>query len=210
MEVIGIHGPSRSGKDTICKILVDKFPMIKFERQGFADALKVSAAKSIGLNGSASELVAKMDALKEEGQIHTPWGKISGREFLQHYGTEAHRDMFGSDFWLNQVIPNPTVPKARFAGIHRTCDALLIPDVRYQNEVGRIIDASGKLWQVRRGNLEKHMTGHASEGKLKVRWDAVIDNNETIDDLKRQVVLAFTPIANEILNKRIKRVVGVR
>lgn len=208
MEIIGIHGPSRSGKDTICNILIDRFPLIRFERQGFADALKVSAAKSLGLKGSSRELIAKMDNLKEEGQIHTPWGKVSGREFLQFYGTEAHRQVFGDNFWLNQVIPDPSNPRSRYSGNHRTCDVLLIPDVRYQNEVERIVEARGRLWKVRRDSLDKYMTGHASESELEAVWDRHIDNNESIDDLKIQVTTAFTPIANNIMNNRIMKALG--
>lgn len=207
MFVLGIHGPSRSGKDTICKILMEEFPLIKFERQGFADALKISAAKSIGRKGDDSQLIADMDALKEEGQIHTPWGKISGREFLQYYGTEAHRDIFGKDFWIDQVIPNPANPRERYQGFHRDCDVLLIPDVRYQNEVGRIIDAGGELWKVRK-SVNGNETGHASEKELVASWYVTIDNNEGLEELKRNVKNVFNPIANKIINDRVKRAVG--
>jgi hypothetical protein len=205
MLVLGIHGPSRSGKDTIYQILLEEFPLIKFERQGFADALKISAAKSLGLKGSSSELIVKMDTLKEEGQIHTPWGKISGREFLQYYGTEGHRDMFGSDFWLDQVVPNIYNPRERYIGINRVCDVLVIPDVRYQNEVGRVNDAGGQLWKIKR-NVEGHTTGHASEGELVANWDRVIDNNATKDDLRSDVKNAFNSIANQIINDRVTKV----
>jgi hypothetical protein len=208
MLVLGIHGPSRSGKDTIYRMLLEEFPLIRFERQGFADALKVSAAKSLGLSGSDSDLIAKMDDLKEEGQIHTPWGKISGREFLQQYGTEGHRDMFGNSFWLDQVIPNPKNPKERYMGIHRACDVLVIPDVRYQNEIGRVIDAGGELWKVRR-DVKGHTTGHASEGKLVANWDLIIDNNGTRDELRGTVKNCFNRIANQIINDRVNKAVGV-
>lgn len=205
MLVIGIHGPSRSGKDTIYRILLEEFPLIKFERQGFADALKVSAAKSIGLEGSDAELIAKMDRVKESGQIRSPFGTISGRQFLQNYGTEAHREMFGSDFWLDQVIPNINNPRERYIGFDRTCDVLIIPDVRYQNEVGRVNDAGGQLWKINR-NVEGHTTGHASEGELVARWDRVIDNNGTKDDLRSDVKNAFNKIANQIINDRVTKV----
>jgi len=208
MKIIGIHGPSRSGKDTICQILLEEFPLITFERQGFADALKISAAKSLGRKGDDKQLIADMDALKEEGQIHTPWGKISGREFLQYYGTEGHRNMFGDNFWIDQVIPEPTVPRKRFTGSHRTCNVLLIPDVRYQNEVGRVIDAGGELWKVRR-DVKGHNTGHASEGELIAGWDLIIDNNESLEELRFVVKNAFRRIANEIIDNRVRRAIGV-
>jgi hypothetical protein len=208
MEIIGIHGPSRSGKDTICDILIDRFPLIRFERQGFADALKISAAKAIGLEGDDKELIAKMNRIKESGQVKSPFGMISGRKFLQLYGTEAHRNMFGDGFWLDQVIAQPHNPRLRLNGNHRTGDVLLIPDVRYQNEVERIVEARGRLWRVIRNNTNQHLTGHASEGALEAVWDRSIDNNESIEDLENQVVTAFTPIANEIINNRVMKAIN--
>lgn len=104
MVIIGIHGQSRSGKDTVCQILMERYPAINFEKQGFADALKVSAARAFGLEGSDPELIAKMDDLKSEGQISTPWGKISGRQFLQYYGTEAHGIYFIRHFGLIKLF----------------------------------------------------------------------------------------------------------
>jgi hypothetical protein len=205
MLVIGIHGPSRSGKDTVCQILLEEFPLIKFERQGFADALKISAAKALGIEGSNSELIAKMDRIKESGQVVNPFNSVSGREFLQRYGTEAHREMFGTNFWLDQVIPNVNDPRERYMGFDRTCDVLLIPDVRYQNEVQRVSDANGQLWKINR-DVKGHTTGHASEGKLEARWNRVIDNNGTKDDLWSDVKSAFNKIADQIINDRITKV----
>ena len=205
MRVIGIHGPSRSGKDTVYQILLEEFPLIRFERQGFADALKISAAKSLGRKGSDKELIADMDALKEEGQIHTPWGKVSGREFLQYYCTEGHRDVFGNSFWLDQVIPNPDNPRKRYKGFDRIEDVLLIPDVRYQNEVQRVTDAGGQLWKINK-QINGNVTGHASEAELKANWDRVIDNNGTLDDLISDVKNAFNKIANQIISDRVTKV----
>lgn len=208
MKIIGIHGPSRSGKDTICQILSYEYPLIQFEKQGFADMLKISAAKALGIEGDNAKLIRKMDEIKESGKVSTPFGSVSGREFLQKYGTEAHRNLFGDNFWLDQVIPDIDRPKRRFDGSYRTCDVLLIPDVRYQNEVGRILDAGGELWKVRR-EVKGHNTGHASEADLVAGWDLIIDNNESIEDLTFVVKNAFRRIANDIMNNRIQRAVGV-
>jgi len=207
MLVLGIHGPSRSGKDTIYQILLEEFPLIRFERQGFADALKVSAAKSLGLNGSDAELISKMDALKEEGQINTPWSKVSGRKFLQYYGTEAHRDMFGTDFWLDHVIRSPLSPRERYLAISLACVGHVVPDCRSQNEVGRVIDANGELWKVRR-EVTGHTTGHVSEAELKANWDLIIDNNGTKDELRATIKNCFNRIANNIINDRVNKAVG--
>jgi hypothetical protein len=208
MKIIGIHGPSRSGKDTICQILLEEFPLIKFQRQGFADALKISAALALGLRGPNdhdAELLAKMDKIKESGEIKTPFGTISGRQFLQNYGTEAHRTMFDEDFWVDAVIPDPSFPRLMVSGVIRDADVLLIPDVRYQNEIQRVIDAGGYLWKVNK-KVNGNITGHASETELEARWDRVIDNNGTLDDLRSDVKNAFNKIANQIINDRVTKV----
>jgi len=30
---------------------------------------------------------------------------ITGRQALQRYGTEGHRDVFGEDFWVDALLP---------------------------------------------------------------------------------------------------------
>jgi dephospho-CoA kinase len=113
--------------------------------------------------------------------------------------------MFGSDFWLDQVIPNVNNPRERYMGFDRVCDVLVIPDVRYQNEISRVNDAGGQLWKINR-SVKGHTTGHASEGELVARWDRVIDNNGTKNDLKSDVKNAFNKIANQIINDRVTKV----
>jgi len=210
MKIIGIHGPSRSGKDTIYQILVEEFSTIKFQRQGFADALKVSAALALGLRGPDdhdAELIAKMDRIKESGQVKSPFGMISGRQFLQNYGTEAHRNMFGKDFWVDAVIPDPSFPKLMASGVIRNADVLVIPDVRYQNEVTRIVQSGGEIWKVRR-DTQDDKTGHISEQELDANWDLVIDNNGTRDELRGTVRNCFNRIADEIINNKVTKAIG--
>jgi hypothetical protein len=43
---------------------------------------------------------------------------------------------------------------------------------------------------------------------LEAVWDRSIDNNESIEDLENQVVTAFTPIANEIINNRVMKAIN--
>ena len=214
MFVIGIHGPSRSGKDSVYKILKEEFPTIKFERQGFADALKISAAKAISAVGDDDDLIDFMDLLKENGQIEVKLSlseeenggfTVSGRKFLQYYGTEAHREMFGDQFWLDQVIPSPWIPEVRADKTIRDCDVLVIPDVRYDNEVERISQCKRfDLWKVLRDD-NGNTTGHASEANLLADWDVIIDNNGSYDKLVEQVVDNFQKtIGAEIAKERSK------
>jgi hypothetical protein len=118
MKVIGLTGRARAGKDTVAGIIADELPGLRVVRQGFADKLKVSAALALGFEGEERELIATMDALKVCGSVvakveHGPddvqESQLSGRHFLQRYGTEAHRNVFGEDFWLDAVLPTMTV-----------------------------------------------------------------------------------------------------
>ena len=208
MRVIGIHGPSRSGKDSVYKILTERYPNVRFERQGFADALKTSAAKSLGMTGTNDELIEQMDELKENGWIKFPNVHISGREFLQLYGTEGHREMFGDDFWLNQVIPNTRNPMIKNDGRLREADFLIIPDVRYANEIKHIRDCPNSyLWKIER-DVNGNGTGHASEINLDANWDLVIDNNGTYDMLIEQVVKGFQSLSDKIAEERLLKVLN--
>lgn len=85
---------------------------------------------------------------------------------------------------------------------------MLIPDVRYQDEVERIAQAGGLLWKVDR-DVQGHLTGHASEKDLAADWDLIVDNNGSIDDLTDYVRSAFSQIAEDVMNNRIEKAVRV-
>lgn len=122
-RLIGLHGKARSGKDTTAD-LIDEWCEnndLTFSREAFARRLKESAAAALGYNGD--DPVEFCDELKAGTEITvaryiegtfgpepTPpdWEiltKITGREYLQLYGTEAHRDVFADDFWVDAVLP---------------------------------------------------------------------------------------------------------
>jgi hypothetical protein len=132
---------------------------------------------------------------------------ISGRQFLQNYGTEAHRNMFGKDFWVDAVIPDPSFPQLMASGVIRNADVLVIPDVRYQNEIARIVQSGGEIWKVRR-DTQNDKTGHVSEQDLDANWDLVIDNNGTRDELRGTVKNCFNRIADEIVNNKVMKAIG--
>lgn len=200
MLLIGLHGKKRSGKDTVCDFIKDwgatnNYPV---QREAFADRLKTSAAHAIGI---FEDELAWANEFKETGQIlvqskdvrhggfaHTT---VSGREYLQYYGTEAHREVFASDFWVDAVLPQPTGDKVEdnIALDARYPDAsvLIVTDVRFPNEAERIQRLGGEVWQVIRKTpgFDQTVDNHASEKPLPVDLvDRTITNNSDLDHLR--------------------------
>lgn len=188
-RLIGITGRAGAGKDSVWKILdyeIDE----TVQRLGFADSLKESAMAALGLFGRQAEM------FKNEGEIQLSFdgleaGRLSGREYLQLYGTEAHREIFGDDFWIRQTMK-------KVSGI------TVIIDVRYNNEAEAIIEAGGEVWEVRRpGNLIPE-SGHASERPISRQYiGRVIRNEGSLNDLRYEVMLAWSgeePSDERLLN----------
>lgn len=119
-KLIGLNGKARSGKDTTadkieewCKAWT---PELTVARHGFADKLKESAAHSLGVFEEEIAFCNKLKGDYERGTVQVRMASIStgpnnlvkqitGREFLQYYGTEAHRDVFGYNFWVDALLP---------------------------------------------------------------------------------------------------------
>lgn len=189
--LIGLTGVMGSGKDTAGQFIIDYIHSLRMRarRDAFADRLKVSAAKAIGFElADDAECISLMNEIKVNGEItvriprdeqytapyeHT----ISGRSFLQYYGTEAHRDVFGYDFWVDAVLSGYDIR-----------EVLVVTDVRFDNEAQAVRDKGGVIWEVKRPGIR---TAHAHPSEQGVDPDLVdltIVNDGTLDDLKSNVL----------------------
>lgn len=194
--LIGLNGKARAGKDTACQFILDwaEENTLSARRDAFADRLKLSAARALGYTEEAA--IAAMDVLKENGLIIINLdgyddGEITGREYLQWYGTEAHREIFDEDFWVDAVLPkdNPNQLSlfAKTDEVFRG-EIVVITDVRFPNEAGRIKSLGGEVWQIIRPGDAKE-DGHASEQTLLPELiDHVIINDSTLDHLRDSVL----------------------
>jgi len=216
-KIIGINGFKRSGKgevgNAIAAVTSDHF--LNTKQVGFADKLKILAAKTLGFTErSDQECIDLMNECKEEwlisilkrrdeGEIGAvpgnffpraleyEWHRITGREYLQNLGNEA-RGVFGDDFWVDQVLPNPAhvaVPEWReiledeVATRYPDASYLAITDLRYPNEAQRVLDLGGEVWEVIRP--ETSSDGHASERPLPRNMVTLqIENKGTLMDLR--------------------------
>jgi len=174
--IIGLNGRMQSGKDTVAGILTTMFENV--ERVAFADKLKDSAAAALQITRD------DLEALKLEGVIEVIWNdriihQITGREYLQYYGTEAHRDIFSDDFWVEQVLDKPVTDGT----------ILVVTDMRFPNEISGVIDRGGIAVKIRREEADSKPILHPSEQTLPDEdFDYFLDNNGTMNDLYANVL----------------------
>lgn len=191
MRIIGLTGPAGAGKDTAFEFIRSWGDAngLLIKRDAFADRMKQSAAAAFGVGSSAA--VAFCNQLKQPGvTIHIegltmPAPDFSGREFLQWYGTEAHREVFGEDFWTGVLF-------ADISNEWKESDCVLvITDVRFPNEADAIYAAGGQVWKIDRPAAEGEAMSHVSElGIPKDQVSVTVANNGTLADLKRAVQTA--------------------
>lgn len=121
--LLGFHGAPRAGKDESFKRTaqwVDSFNEVNgrgvtFRRRGFADKLKWSLARIFIPGISMEDAIVWCDRLKldEDWRIVLEHRKspthheidLAMRDLLRYYGTESARDVFGLDFWVDQLLP---------------------------------------------------------------------------------------------------------
>jgi hypothetical protein len=215
-KIIGINGFKRSGKGetgaAIVSVAADK--ALHAHTLGFADKLKVLAAKTLGfLDRSDEECIALMDEAKEKWifdiTANTPeslicgpsefWPdakhNLTGRVFLQNLGTQA-RKVFGDDFWVDQVLPRPQHlgykdTYRKLVGAQYDANIVAFTDLRFENEAERILALGGEVWEVLRPDTESD--GHDSEQVLpRDLISRQIDNSGSLNDLRYNVERALS------------------
>jgi hypothetical protein len=209
--IIGICGFIGSGKDTIADYLVN---IHEFRRESFANTLKDAVAAVFGWDRVLLEGRTK-EARAWREQVDPWWAKrlnipdLTPRWVLQYWGTEVLRNHFHDDIWIASVENK----------LRKTTDDIVISDCRFPNEIKAIKNAGGIVIRVVRGDephwfehAKNYMSGsksmgwalgraalesegvHASEYSwVGTNFDAVIDNNRTINDLYEQVEKMVQP-----------------
>lgn len=218
-KLIGLNGKARSGKDTTANQIGAWCGQHEFTvaKQGFANKLKISAAHALGIFEDEITFCNNLKGDYERGSIQVRMAnkaegpnavasQITGREFLQYYGTEAHRDVFGYDFWVDAILPKTAgkngadfrregnmasstpIPDWHefFQCGDGVADFCLVTDVRFDNEAQRIVELGGEVWKVVRDG--SGAGEHASEMELPGEYiNVVIDNNGSLNDLSESV-----------------------
>jgi hypothetical protein len=177
--LIGINGFMGAGKDTVGDYLVRSHG---FEKKSFAGLLKESVSRLFDIP------LDLIEQWKNDPQVHVeishddvtvngyaPMVSLDFRAFLQRYGTESHRDVFGYEFWVEQLFKTLDPD-----GDYVFCDA------RFQNELLAISHNDGRNIRVVRPGTGA--SNHASEVEPDPELiDAVIVNDGSIDQLHYNV-----------------------
>lgn len=180
--IVGITGKKNSGKDTAADYLVKK---LGFTKIGFADKLKESFAALFDIS------IEDIERLKNDPDTIVGIQRVLGlgedtlyktmtlRTALQRYGVEAHRDIFGQDFWVEAAL-GPT--------IWDLGTKIVVPDVRFENEA-RAIHRQGVVIEIVRPGLEDNDTRVSETGLPDELIDARVTNDDTIERLQERVLL---------------------
>lgn len=180
MLVIGVSGTKRSGKNTFADYtkqhLESKGKTVRIG--SWAELLKKSAYESFGLldmgGGKIYDIWADSFKENQKIQIVNSLGEVvhsvSGREFLQKYGTEGHRQIFGDNFWIDQFWSSND-----FDGV----DVLIIADCRYDNEAENVLSKNGVIIKIDNPNTDKNSDSHLSEQGISEHLISYSINNDS-------------------------------
>ncbi len=204
--IVGVCGLIGAGKDTVADYLVN---IHQFRRESFANTLKDAVSAVFGWDRELLEGRTKQSRAWRE-QVDPWWSQRLGmpdltpRWVLQYWGTEVVRKAFHDDTWIASLENK----------LRKSEDDVVISDCRFPNEIQAIKRAGGLVVRVHRGPdpewyafaetvnrgperniawtvsklaLEKYNI-HASETAwIGTNFDAVIDNNSSMDHLYNQV-----------------------
>ena len=198
MNILGIAGQAGSGKDTVANLLVDNFPS-KIVVIALADPLKRIVRTVFGFEHEQlwgpTERRAERSSLFPDGP--------TAREALQLLGTEWGRRLY-PDIWVRLAMqaawsvlsgrgrhsPHTGIDSAGV--LYTPPELVVIPDVRFDNELTAIQEVGGEVWLVWRPGIVAPaggLVGHASEvGFSFDQVNAVLDNTGTLEDLEAQVL----------------------
>ena len=200
--LIGVHGRLGSGKDTVfqrAEQVRGSLGLPKPERLAFADKLKDSACAVLGITRDQMEDMKRdekfvltwnvqLDQLYPEEIGTEPY--MTMRTFLQRYGTEAHREMFGDDFWVKATLPD---------GFDHTGRLVMVTDVRFPNEAFRITELGGFVVEVTDGQYIDTYE-HASEKP----FDREMIDYQIVNDVKGDHFVTLDARVREMLEQLIQ------
>lgn len=174
-HLIGLTGRAGSGKDTIADILVSRHG---FKKIALADPMKRFCREIFGFTDEQL-----WGPSEKRNEPDPRWDGLTPRKALQMLGTEWGRAMH-PDVWVRRLIVEWS----------RLGDSVVVPDVRFQNELEAIRAAGGHVVRVTGhvvSALEGGVPGHVSESGVEGA-DATIDNSGSIETLPDRVAHALT------------------
>ena len=176
--IIGISGPAGSGKDTLARLL--------HERYGYAILSLATPMKRL-LNARFGWTMDQWEDRKWKETPHYFHGcfqepgvppeffePLSPRQWAQWLGTEVGRNTFGKNVWVDALERE---------WIALGWPRLVIPDIRFDNEASYVKTQGGFMVRIERPGTAP-VASHSSESGVSARLlDAVLCNTDTPDFL---------------------------
>lgn len=213
MALVAFTGFARSGKDTAAARLVERHG---FNRLAFADPMReallrlnptvvvheddlVSMESASGTRHPEFALYSKVPAIPIRALVVAfGWDLVKSeipevRELLQRLGTQVGRELFGENFWVEQL----------FRRAHREgkLDRLVITDCRFENEAHAVLDRGGIVVRVARPGVGPVNAHESDRGLPDHLVTETVSNDGTIEELSAKVdhiawrELAFSPVS---------------
>ena len=172
--IIGIHGFAQSGKDTLGQAFVDDYG---FTKVGFADKIRqaVYLLNPILSHNPLGETTRVQDVVDEHGW---EWSKKQYKEvrrLLQVFGTDVGRGMLYDGVWIDNLIKELDQKKD-----------YVITDVRFENEVNKILEAGGFVVKINRPGVGPVNSHSSDQGLPDEMFDIIIENDSTVYDLQAE------------------------
>lgn len=170
LTLIGLAGRAGTGKDTVAAHLAERYNALLY---ALANPIRGALAGAFGLG---DELVDR--SLKEQP---VPWLGQSPRRLMQSLG-DWGRELCGADVWLR--VAERVVAEAEHAPEYDYCPALIVMDLRYDNEAEWLRQRGGTVVHLRRPDAPP-VAAHSSEAGVRfVAGDVTLDNAGTLDALR--------------------------
>jgi len=182
VEVVGVCGWAQSGKDTVAGALVEDFG---YSKASFADTLRDIVSV---LNPIISDTgVRYADSVRDIGYEETKRVYPESRRVLQVLGTEGVREFLDEEAW----------PLSLYLKIQDGAK-VVIPDVRFENEIDFVRYCGGKVWWVSRPEVSAPPFAHATENSISPdHTDNIITNDGTVIDIARKVSALMREDSND-------------
>jgi len=187
MQIVGLSGFARAGKDEAAKVLVENFG---FTQVAFADKLREMLYQLnplVEYDGVLDKHAMKQSRVQEvideygwDGYKETGFS-TDLRYLLQRLGTEAGRQTLWDTIWID----------AAFAGLPQNAK-VVVSDARFHNEFNEIRRRGGEIWRIERPGVGPANT-HASEIEAinYPHFARTLHNSRDLDYLRELVSSAY-------------------
>ena len=169
---IAFADPLKKMLSDLLNISLDKFYIREFKE---GCIINISTLEGSWLGEKLSD--SKFNKLVKQLDPSLTESNLSLRQLLQYFGTEIMQKYFGKRVWINSTMQNRS-------------EYTIVSDLRFIEEYNAVKEKKGVVIYVNRPNYE--FGQHASEREMKEllendKYDFIIDNNGSIEDLFNQV-----------------------